>query len=181
MWYFIIIFIFFICLLIRPRAIKKCKLKKIAPLGYSLFYTDQNTNNRKNGVIYKKILYSEKYNIQGKPDFIYKKLNTCYVIELKSGTIKDEPMPHTGDLMQLIAYFLIIEDLYGYRVKKGKIIYSDYCFVVKNTRYLRKYLLNTLKDMRYMLKTGKGTANCSFVHCKHCMCKQTVCTFYDNL
>lgn len=181
MWYFIIMFIFFIFLLLKPKPIKKCKLRKIAPLGYKLFYTDQNTNNKKDGVIYKKLLYSEKYNIQGKPDFIYKKFNTCYIVELKSGSIKKETIPHTGDLMQLIAYFLIIEDLYGYKVKKGKIIYNDYCFIIRNTRYLRRYLLAILKDMRYMLKTGDGEANCSFTHCKHCMCRQTVCDFYDDI
>lgn len=182
MWYIVIIFIsllFFI--LIRPKAIKKTKSKGLAPFGYSLFYTDQNTKNKNPNVIYKKLLFSEKYNIQGKPDFIYKKFNTCYIIELKSGAIKDEPMPHMGDLLQLVSYFLIVEDLYGYKIKKGKLIYSDYCFIVRNTRALRKYLLNTLEDMRYMLKTGEGEANCSFSHCRYCMCRQTVCEFYDNL
>ena len=181
MWYIIILLIFISLLLIRPKPIKKSKSKSLTPFGYILFYTDQNTKNKKPNVIYKKLLFSEKYNIQGKPDFVYKKFNKCYVIELKSGSIKDDPMPHTGDLLQLVAYFLIIEDLYGYKVKKGKLIYNDYCFVVKNTRYLRKYLLNVLEDMRYMLKTGKGEATCSFSHCKYCMCRQTVCDFYDNL
>ncbi len=181
MWIVIIFLLFLIFLLIKPKRIKKTKSKRLAPLGYTLFYTDQNTKNRNSNVIYKKILYSEKYNIQGKPDFVYKKFNKCYVIELKSGTIKNENMPHTGDLLQLVAYFLIIEDLYGYKVKKGKLIYSDYSFVVYNTRYLRKYLLRTLKNMRNMLKTGEGEANCSFVHCKYCMCRQTVCDFYNKL
>lgn len=182
MWDFIILFLpllFF--LLIRPKSIRKTNSKSLAPFGYTLFYTDQNTKKKKPNVIYKKLLFSKKYNIQGKPDFVYKKFKTCYVIELKSGAIKDAPIPHTGDLLQLVAYFLIIEDLYGYKVKKGKLIYSDYCFIVRNTRYLRKYLLNVLEDMRYMLKTGEGEAECSFVHCRYCMCRQTVCEFYNKL
>ena len=36
-------------------------------------------------------------------------------------------MPHTSDLLQLVAYFLIIEDLYGYKVKKGKLILKSLC------------------------------------------------------
>ncbi len=178
---FLLFLLFLIFLLIKPKQVKKIKSKRLVPFGYTLFYTDQNVKNKNPNVIYKKILYSKKYNIQGKPDFIYKKFNTCYIIELKSGTIKNENMPHTSDLLQLVAYFLIIEDLYGYKVKKGKLIYSDYSFIVYNTRYLRKYLLKTLEDMRSMLKTGQGQANCSFVHCKHCMCRQTVCDFYDKL
>ena len=186
MWHFIIFSIipFFILLfstiLIFKKNIKKTKSKKLAPFGYRLFYTDQNTKVRKPKIIYKKILYSEKYNIQGKPDFIYKKFNKCYVVELKSGCIKDDPMPHKGDLMQLIAYFLILEDL-GYKVKKGKLIYKDYSFVVKNSRRLKREFLSILKNMRIMLKTGDGQANCSFSHCRYCMCKNTVCDFYKKL
>ncbi len=175
----IIFFVLLFLVIINRKPIKKLKSKSLAPFGYRLFYTDQNTRTKRNNVIYKRILYSQKYNIQGKPDFIYKKFKTCYIIELKSGSIKDEPMPHTGDLMQLVAYFLIIEDLFGYKVKKGKLIYSDYCFVVRNTRRLRKTVLSILEDMRCMLKTGKGEANCSFVHCRYCMCKNTVCEFYN--
>lgn len=177
----VIIITLLVLILFKPKTIKKSKSKGLAPFGYRLFYTDQNTKNKKSNVIYKKILYSEKYNIQGKPDFVFKKFNTCYVIELKSGSIKDEPMPHTGDLMQLVAYFLIIKDLYGYRVKKGKLIYNDYSFTIRNTRRLRKCVLNILEDMRYMLKTGEGEANCSFVHCRYCLCRQTVCEFAKNL
>ena len=181
MWYFIIFLILFLFFIFKlnSKNIKKTKNNKLAPFGYSLFYTDQNTKIKKPKVIYKKLLYSETYNIQGKPDFIYKKFNTCYIIELKSGCIKDDLMPHKGDLMQLVAYFLILEDL-GYKVKKGKLIYKDCCFIVKNNKYLKRQLLNTLKNMRAMLKTGEGEATCSFVHCKHCMCRQTVCDFYDK-
>lgn len=183
MWIIIglLLFLLLIFLLIKPKSIKKTKSKRLAPFGYTLFYTDQNTKNKNSNVIYKKLLYSKKYNIQGKPDFIYKKLNTCYVVELKSGSIKNEPYPHTGDLLQLVAYFLIIEDFYGYKVKKGKLIYNDYSFVVYNTRHLRRYTLKTLNNMRYMLKTGNGNATCNFAHCRYCMCRQTVCAFYENL
>lgn len=182
MWYILGFFLFIsFFILSKKTTIKKSTSKRVAPIGYNLFYTDQNTKDKSPDVIYKKLLYSPKYNIQGKPDFIFKKANRYYPVELKSGSIKDEPMPHLGDLLQLVAYFLIIEDLYGYKVKKGKLIYSDYCFKIRNTRKLRKLFFKTLYDMRDMLKTGEGQATCNFAHCKHCMCRQTVCTFYDNL
>ena len=34
-------------------------------------------------------------------------------VEIKSGSIKSEPLPHMGDLMQLAAYFVILEEEYG--------------------------------------------------------------------
>lgn len=48
MWDFIILFLpllFF--LLIRPKSIKKTSSKSLAPFGYTLFYTDQNTKKEK--------------------------------------------------------------------------------------------------------------------------------------
>lgn len=184
MWY-IIIFIFstfFLLYLLRLKSkpVRKVKLITVAPLGYKLFYTDETPKKRKKKVIYKKILYSKKYNIQGKPDFIYKKGNKCFVVELKSGKIKNNDMPYFGDLMQLVSYFLIVEDVYGYKVKKGKLIYSDCAFVVKNTKSLRRQVLEIIDSMRNMLKTGYGYANPSFIHCRYCMCRQTVCTHYKT-
>ncbi len=182
MWIiFILVVVVFWLIYSKKNAIKKSKYKNIVPLGYKLFYTDQNTKEKEDNVIYKKILYSEKYNIQGKPDYIFKRFNSYYPIELKSGSIKDDPMPHLGDLMQLVAYFIIIEDLYGHRVKEGKLVYKDYCFRIKNTRRLRKYFFKVLSDMRHMLKTGKGNPTCSFTHCKYCICRHTVCEFYRKL
>lgn len=176
----ILIFLFILIILIKSsKPIRKSNSKSLYPFGFRLFYTDQKVSNKKDNIIYSKILFSEKYNIQGKPDFIFKRGKTLFPIELKSGYIKNSPMPHEGDLLQLVAYFLIIEDLYKVKVKKGKLIYADYSFIIKNTKPLRKKLLRTLKDMRLMLKTGEGLPNCSFINCKYCMYK-IVCQYYNN-
>lgn len=171
-----------ICIIFNNKnSIRKVKTKNIAPFGFNLFYTDETTKTRRNNVIYKKILHSSKYNIQGKPDYIYKRFNSYYPVELKSGIIGDRDNPYIGDLFQLIAYFLIIEDLYGARPKEGRLIYSDCTFIVKNRFIFRRRLLSTLKSMRHMLHTGVGKANYSYVHCRYCVCKNTVCSFCENM
>lgn len=175
------IFLIILLPLFKGKNIKKTKSKNLAPFGYYMFYTDQKEKNKKENVIYSKLLFSEKYNLTGKPDYIFKKGRKYFPIELKSGTIKDSPMPHKGDLLQLATYFLILEDIYGVTIKKGKIIYSDYTFLIKNTKKLKKTLLSTIIEMRNMLNTGKGIANCSFSHCKYCMCRQTVCEHYEKI
>ncbi len=146
--------------------------------GYALFYADQKQNG-KNEENFGKLLHSAEYELQGKPDYIYKKrLGKGLVpVELKSGKIGDDPLPHRGDLLQLAAYFLIIHDVYGVRPKLGRLVYSDYMFVVKNTKSLRKEVLNTTKEMREMLIYGVGKANPSFVTCRYCVCNGTVCEF----
>lgn len=167
-------------IIFRAKTIKKVKSGKLVPLGYKLFYSDEKTNSKKESVTYSKLLYSEKYNIQGKPDFIFKKGNKYIPIELKSGKIKNKKTPNKGDLLQLVTYFLIIEDVYNSKPIYGKIVYSDYSFIIKNKRHLKKLVLKTLKDMRLMLKTGKGKPVNTFQKCKHCLCRLTVCEYCNN-
>lgn len=144
--------------------------------GYSVFYQDKKSDDI--NIITSKMLYSEKYMLKGKPDYILKSNNSeSYIpIELKSGNISGESFPHMGDLLQLITYFIIIEEEFLQRPKYGKLIYNDYMFIVKNTKAHRKMVLKTVKDMRKMLKTGKAkNVEPSFMKCKHCVCNNSVC------
>ena len=124
-----------------------------------------------------KLLRCQKHDLRGKPDYIYKNIITGRIVpmELKSGEVDDTP--HYGDLMQLAAYFLIIESAMDKKPKKGYLRYKNAMFKVKNTAKLRKTLLNVVADMREMLATGEGKANPSFVNCRHCVAKGTVCEF----
>ena len=54
-------------------------------------------------------LYSKKYNIAGKPDFIIKKNNTYIPVEFKTG---NNNKPHKNHINQLIAYCHLIEENY---------------------------------------------------------------------
>lgn len=130
-----------------------------------------------------KLLVSEKYELQGKPDYIFQSIiNKKYIpVEIKSTQLKDdETYPHEGDLMQLVAYFLIIEDVYGSRPKYGRLVYKNRMFIIKNTRALRKQLKRSLREMRQMLVTGVGQAEPSFPKCRNCVSRGTVCKWYDK-
>ncbi|MCL2415745.1 MAG: hypothetical protein FWD01_02925, partial [Defluviitaleaceae bacterium] len=76
------------------------------PGFYHLVYTDQKPLEREKNVIYSKLLRSKRYNLVGKPDYIYRHSITksWLPVEIKSGIIGDA-MPHKGDLMQMTAYF----------------------------------------------------------------------------
>lgn len=161
--------------------IKKMPIRNVM-IGYSLFYTDQKETNKRKDVTYSKILYSKKYDIQGKPDYIFKKCigGNLVPVEIKSGKIRDDLVPHKGDLLQVAAYFLLIEDIYGIKPKFGRLIYSDYMFNIKNTASLRKEVKRTLTRMRSMLKTGEEYVNPSYATCRYCLCRSTVCQFCKN-
>jgi len=148
--------------------------------GYKMIYADQKEAVAVEGN--KKMLFSEKYNLQGKPDYIYQKKwgKKLLPVEEKSGRIGDNDFPHPGDLMQLTAYFILIEEVYCVRPDKGYLRYQDGMFFVKNTAKRRKEAIRTMEEMRKMLKNGKGEPSPSFVHCRYCLCNGTVCAFCEK-
>lgn len=158
--------------LFRPAI--RMKEPKLGVPGAQVIYSDEEDHT---------LLVSEKYDLQGKPDYIFQTLlGGSYIpVELKSTQLKkDEDSPHEGDLMQLVAYFLIIEDVYGKKPKQGRLIYKNRMFIVKNTRSLRRQIKHYLKDMRKMLKTGQGQALPSFPKCRNCVSRETVCEWYEG-
>lgn len=156
----------------RPAITAKDKVEHGERLG-KLIYTDEGGG---------KLLVAEAYDLQGKPDYIFQSMLTGHYIpfEIKSGKCKDAA-PHPGDLMQLAAYFVLIEAVYGKKPPYGKLVYSNKTFKVRNTRGLRRQLLRTLKQMRSMLEGHTSVkAEPSYIKCKNCVCQQTVCEWYDE-
>lgn len=169
-----------ICFIIYKRVepVKK-RRASFNMYGWDMIYTDKPTENKEENVDYGLILYSSKYDIQGKPDYIFKKRfgGEFMPVEIKSGKIGDEPMPHYGDYLQLCAYFLIIEDVYGKKPKYGRLIYKDYMFIIRNGYFAKRDISRVLGRMRNMLETGYEKPCPSFANCRYCMCNGTVCEY----
>lgn len=185
LWDFIImgiLMLFIFLIYIRGNRWNMRKLPATdAMFGFVMIYADQKGSGKKDDD-FGRLLYSAEHDLQGKPDYIFRKRfsKTIVPVEMKSGLIKDSEEPHQGDLLQLGAYFLIIEDVYKKRPKYGKLIYQDYMFVIKNTRSLRAMVMATAKDMREMLEIGMGKPNDSFATCRYCICNGTVCKYSDT-
>ncbi len=176
-----------LCLLVLLLFLKngKPKIQKLTARddvrGYSLIYADQKQGKR-HEEDFGKLLYSAKYELQGKPDYVFQSpiMKKIVPVELKSGSIDEEELPHHGDLLQLGAYFLILEDVYGQKPPFGRIVYQDYMFEIKNTAKIRNEVLATMKEMREMLQYGVGKAKPSFANCRPCVCNGTVCQFSET-
>lgn len=149
--------------------------------GYVLIYADQKQDG--NGKEqFGKVLFSEKYGLRGKPDYVFRRRlgRSIVPVEVKSGKIGDDTFPHQGDLLQLCAYFLLLEDVYDVRPKFGWLEYQDYMFFVRNTARARKEVLRTMRRMREMLQNGNGEAKADFATCRYCVCNGTVCPYAKN-
>ncbi len=157
---------------LRPRW--KVKNKRECGVAFARpIYSDQKGTH---------LLVAERLELQGKPDYIFKTWLTGHYVplEIKSGQLK-EGFPHLGDVYQLAAYFLIIEEVYGKRPPYGKLVYANKTFTLRNTRKLRKEILKVLQEMRKMLiKPGRVGASPSFTKCRHCVCRLTVCEYCEG-
>jgi CRISPR-associated exonuclease Cas4 len=67
-------------------------------------------------------LFSKKFNISGKPDYIIKKDKTYIPIEIKTGNHK---FPKNNHISQLAVYCHLIEEKYSTFVPYGILIYKD--------------------------------------------------------
>lgn len=158
----------------RPR-IKVSQKKEIGIRGATAIYKDEKGT---------KLLVAPQYDLQGKPDLIFETwiLKRYIPLEIKSGKLKeDEDEPHLGDLYQLAAYFLIIEDVYGKRPPYGKLVYANKTFTIRNTRRIRSEVKEIVRKMKAMIEEkDMPKASPSFTKCKHCICKDTVCEFIEG-
>jgi CRISPR-associated exonuclease Cas4 len=94
---------------------KKARVEYGIPRG-QVIYTDLDRPA--------KPLFSRKFKIAGKPDYIIRdeQLKSFIPVEVKSGNAK---RPHWGHVLQLAAYCLLVEEAYATQVPYGLIVYAD--------------------------------------------------------
>src|SRR4051794_11763744 len=68
-----------------------------------------------------KLLFSQRYRVKGKPDFLYEQNGLVIPIEVKTG--RTPATPYEGHIMQLMTYCVLVEEYYGSRPPYGIIRY----------------------------------------------------------
>lgn len=93
-----------------------------------------------------RILLSHRLKITGKPDMILRKGNQIIPMEYKSTRAET---PRTGHILQMAAYFAILEENYpDKKIDYGILEYSGKKFEIRNTPVLRGKLVEVLQEMR---------------------------------
>jgi CRISPR-associated exonuclease Cas4 len=91
-------------------------------------------------------LFSDRYRLTGRPDYLVKGPQGLVPVEVKSHTAPQ--VPYAAHILQLAAYCLLVEDQEGRAPPYGIIKYEDSAFEVEFSSELRDELLATLDSMR---------------------------------
>ncbi len=100
-------------------------------------------------------LFSPRYRLTGKPDYLVEEGEAVVPVEVKSG--RAPAQPYDSHVLQLAAYCLLVEDHYGRRPARGIIKYADRTFGVDYTPALEEALQVTMDRMRDDLAAGGAT------------------------
>jgi len=91
-------------------------------------------------------LFSPRYRLSGKPDYLVEERGCIVPVEVKPG--RKATKPYEGDVLQLAAYCLLVEEEYGQRPRYGYLKYHQAIFRIDYTGSLRQQLLTRLDRMR---------------------------------
>ncbi|MFH1100436.1 MAG: CRISPR-associated protein Cas4 [Methanobacteriota archaeon] len=145
------------------KKVKQTKKTHHIPLG-KITYTDLN--------IPAQPLFSKRYKLTGKPDYIVKKDNHYIPVERKSGS---SSTPHRNHILQLAAYCQLLEDTYGGFVPYGILVYNNTQYPISFTPKLRFELESVITTMRTALQREIISLNHNDPwRCKACSMR-TVC------
>jgi CRISPR-associated exonuclease Cas4 len=115
-----------------------------------------------------KPLFSNRYGLAGKPDYLVKDGSAIIPVELKTGAAPS--YPRKGHILQLAAYCLLVEENFKARPAYGIIKYANSQFEIDFTPALEDELLDALEDMRDSCDDPDGAPrnHTDPRHCAHC-------------
>ncbi|MBM7845552.1 CRISPR-associated protein Cas4 [Herpetosiphon giganteus] len=93
-----------------------------------------------------KPLFSARYQLTGKPDYVLADGKALIPVEVKPQ--RQATSPRQGDILQLAAYCLLLEEATGVAPRYGLLRYAQHTFQVDWTDQLYQALIETLETMR---------------------------------
>lgn len=120
------------------------KRKSFGSLATKPVYSDTST-------IPGKVLYSDKLQLKGKPDYIIKKGNEYIPVEVKMG--KTPTTPYRNHIAQLFAYCVLLEETYAIRPRYGVIKYPEKEFEIEYTEQGEEGIKKTIQEIITMKKS----------------------------
>jgi len=117
-------------------------------------------------------LFSNRHRLTGRPDYLVQERGAICPVEVKPG--RTFPEPRDGDVLQLGAYCLLVEETEHQRPPHGYLRYANCTFEVAYTDELRDAVLDALDDIRRGLRASHVPPN----HADPARCR--ACGFRDD-
>jgi CRISPR-associated exonuclease Cas4 len=120
---------------------RRLRLTAGLPLHSRVVYSDTGA--------WKKVerpLFSSRYLLSGKPDYVVDEGNARIPIEVKPD--RTAGAPRLSDVLQLAAYGLLVEETFGAPSSYGLLKYRESIFRVEFTQELRAQLVRVLDEIR---------------------------------
>ena len=129
-------------------ASRKTRAQTGLPFQARIVYSDSGAWER-----VEKPLFSRRYALTGKPDYIIEDNGATIPIEVKPNRVASAP--YESDVMQLAAYALLIEESFGSNPPYGLLKYRDAVFQIDFTDELRAQLIDLMEAMREDLSAAE--------------------------
>ncbi len=114
-------------------------------------------------------LISKKWRLVGKPDYLLESEDGLIPVEVKSAAFPRNGRPYRGHVLQLAAYCLLVEEVYGERPPYGFIRYRDKTIQVPYTENLRNALLDALFEIQMAMQAeGMARSHNEPWRCAYC-------------
>lgn len=103
------------------------------------------------------VIYSEKYEISGRPDFVVLANGDYLPIEFKSGRVPRGPL--FSHIIQVTAYCILVEERFGKAPPYGIIKYGKTEFDIEYTNELKDLVLKKVSEIKEAETTGIAHRN----------------------
>lgn len=102
-------------------------------------------------------LFSKRYGLSGRPDYLIEINNIPIPVEVKPS--RKAKQPYESDLMQVVAYCLLIEETMNKTPSYGLLCYKQDQFRIAYTPYARNQVLDIMDDMYWTLDQDECSRN----------------------
>jgi CRISPR-associated exonuclease Cas4 len=111
---------------------------------------------------------STEHGLTGRPDYILKSGKELIPVERKSRMLSGRA-PHSGEILQLAAYCLLVEERFGRTVLRGQLQYPDRTLDIAFDDHLRRQLTAALHAMHEAItKDDVARSHTSPARCRAC-------------
>jgi hypothetical protein len=99
------------------------------------------------------VMISERYGLKGKPDALVR-TSKGEIVPVERKRTRAPKRPYDGDLIQAIAYCILVEDQYGQTPPYARIQYADRWFDEPYTPERKQWALQTSQRLREARRAG---------------------------